>query len=101
MTTLLTTLWTHRHLGLLTEDPGTTAPVIRDWAGPRVLPQDDVGDMGPAQEQDGPPAVIQGLELWRALAAPAPGHPEERPDAPRIRLLATADPRRWTDLGNA
>jgi levansucrase len=66
----------------------------------RVLPHHDVWDTWPVQEEDGSTAVIGGAELWMALSAPAVGHPEERHDHARIRLLArTAD--RWRDLGHA
>jgi levansucrase len=52
------------------------------------------------QEEDGSTVVVHGAELWMTLSAPAVGHPEERHDRARIRLLArTAD--RWSDLGDA
>jgi levansucrase len=51
------------------------------------------------QEKDGSIAVVLGAELWMALSAPAAGHPEDRHDRARIRLLArTGD--RWDDLGD-
>lgn len=51
------------------------------------------------QEEDGPTVVVAGSELWMALSAPAVGHPEERHDRARIRLLGrTAG--RWRDLGD-
>jgi levansucrase len=65
-----------------------------------VLPDHDVWDTWPVQEEDGSTTVVDGAELWMALSAPAVGHPEERHDRARIRLLArTAD--RWRDLGEA
>lgn len=79
------------------EDPATTAPAIGPV--PRVLPHHDIWDTWPVQEEDGPTAVVAGAELWMALSAPAVGHPEERHDHARIRLLArTAG--RWRDLGD-
>jgi levansucrase len=64
-----------------------------------VLPRHDIWDLWPVQEEDGPTAVVSGAELWMALSAPAAGHPEERHDRARIRLLArTAG--RWRDLGD-
>jgi levansucrase len=67
---------------------------------PRVLPHHDIWDVWPVQEVDGSTAVIDGLELWMALSAPAVGDPEERHDHARIRLLGrTAD--HWRDLGDA
>ncbi|MBO3749984.1 glycoside hydrolase family 68 protein [Streptosporangiaceae bacterium NEAU-GS5] len=92
----MTTLWTQRHLDLLIEEPTTTAPL----AGPvgRVLADDDVWDMWPIQDEDGSVAVLCGQELWMALAAPAVGHPEERHDVARIRLLTT-DGHGWKDRG--
>jgi levansucrase len=51
------------------------------------------------QEEDGSTTVVDGAELWMALSAPATGHPEDRHDHARIRLLArTGD--RWHDLGD-
>ena len=50
------------------------------------------------QEYDGTPSVVQGRELWMALSAPAVGHPEDRHDVARLRLLAT-DGAAWSDLG--
>lgn len=64
-----------------------------------MLPDHDIWDTWPVQEEDGSTAVVHGAELWMALAATAVGHPEERHDRARIRLLArTAD--RWRDLGD-
>jgi levansucrase len=52
------------------------------------------------QEQNGTTTIVGGAELWMALAAPAAGHPEQRHDHARIRLLArNAD--HWHDLGDA
>jgi levansucrase len=63
-----------------------------------VLPGHDVWDTWPVQEEDGATTVVDGAELWMALSAPAVGHPEERHDHARIRLLArTGDG--WQDLG--
>ncbi|RGA06102.1 glycoside hydrolase family 68 protein [Microbispora triticiradicis] len=97
--------WTRRHLDLLTTGPltlapETTAPPAHTPAPPRVLPGDDVWDLWPIQEEDGSISVVLGRELWMALSAPAAGHPEERHDHARIRLLAR-DGDGWHDLGPA
>ncbi|GAA5063341.1 levansucrase [Thermocatellispora tengchongensis] len=92
--------WTRRHLGLLTEAATTTAPVIGPADAPRVLPDHDLWDVWPVQEEDGSTCLISGQELWMGLSAPALGHPEERHDLARIRLLAKGGGR-WTDLGPA
>ncbi|MEV0630970.1 glycoside hydrolase family 68 protein [Nonomuraea wenchangensis] len=92
--------WTHRHLGLLAADDATTAPVIDFAALPRILPGHDVWDLWPIQEQDGSTSVAGGRELWMTLSAPALGHPEERHDRARIRLLGRRGDE-WADLGNA
>jgi levansucrase len=92
--------WTRRHLDQLTEDSTTTAPVIDFAALPRMLPDHDLWDLWPIQDEDGSTSVISGQELWMALSAPALGHPEERHDQARIRLLAKNDDE-WKDLGNA
>ncbi|MFB9615770.1 glycoside hydrolase family 68 protein [Kutzneria kofuensis] len=92
-----TARWTHDHLARLAEDPATTAPAIGHE--PRVLPHHDVWDSWPVQEEDGSTTVVHGAELWMALAAPAVGHPEERHDRARIRLLARTG-ERWRDLGD-
>lgn len=58
----------------------------------------DIWDTWPVQEEDGATTVVHGAELWMALSAPADGHPEERHDRARLRLLArTTD--QWRDLG--
>ncbi|WP_125725624.1 glycoside hydrolase family 68 protein, partial [Kibdelosporangium aridum] len=91
--------WTRDHLDRLVEDPATTAGEIGPATPPRVLPEHDIWDSWPVQEEDGSITVVQGAELWMALSAPATGHPEERHDRARIRLFArTAD--QWRDLGN-
>lgn len=90
--------WTGRDLDRIAPSPGTTAPVLVAPL-PRVLPGHDVWDMWPVQDQDGSTAVVDGAELWMALAAPADGHPEERHDRARLRLLTHADGR-WTDGGD-
>ncbi|HYQ64841.1 glycoside hydrolase family 68 protein [Actinophytocola sp.] len=83
---------------MLTQSPATTAPVIAPT--PRVLPGHDIWDTWPVQEENGATTVVDGAELWMVLSAPATGHPDDRHDHARIRLLArTAD--RWHDLGNA
>jgi levansucrase len=91
--------WTRRHLDRLVERPATTARPVPFSALPRVLPHDDVWDLWPVQEPDGAPTVVRGQELWMALSAPAAGHPEERHDVARIRLLAK-DTAGWQDLGH-
>ncbi|SPL99188.1 Levansucrase [[Actinomadura] parvosata subsp. kistnae] len=92
--------WTRRHLDLLAESGATTAPVFDPAAVPRVLPGHDVWDLWPVQEEDGSTSVSGGHELWMALSAPALGHPEERHDRARIRLLGRNGDT-WQDLGNA
>ncbi|MEU6715973.1 glycoside hydrolase family 68 protein [Nonomuraea sp. NPDC046802] len=92
--------WTSRHLDLLAETGATTAPVIDVPALPRILPDHDLWDPWPIQDEDGSTSVINGQELWMALSAPALGHPEERHDQARIRLLGKNGDT-WTDLGNA
>lgn len=92
--------WTRRHLDQLTETGTATAPVIDPPALPRILPDLDLWDLWPIQEEDGSPSVIGGRELWMALSAPALGHPEERHDRARIRLLGKSGDA-WEDLGNA
>ncbi|MEV6158154.1 glycoside hydrolase family 68 protein [Nonomuraea sp. NPDC052129] len=93
--------WTHRHLDLLAEAATTSAPVIAPASVPPILPSHDLWDLWPIQNEDGSTSVIGGQELWMALSAPAAaGHPEERHDQARIRLLARRDDE-WKDLGNA
>jgi levansucrase len=92
--------WTRRHLDLLVESAETTAPVLDPVAEPRILPDHDLWDLWPVQEEDGSTCVIGGHELWMTLSAPALGHPEERHDRARIRLLARSGDG-WKDLGHA
>ncbi|GAB1818834.1 glycoside hydrolase family 68 protein [Herbidospora sp. RD11066] len=94
----MTTLWTRRHLDLITEDPATTAPLITGPVEP-ALPGFDLWDMWPIQEEDGATALFDGRELWMGLAAPVVGHPEDRHDVARIRKLALDDGK-WIDLGD-
>jgi levansucrase len=89
--------WTRRHLDRIVDSPATTAPRIA-WPAPRLLPVDDLWDLWPIQEPEGPPVVVDGAELWMALSAPADGHPEDRHDIARLRLLARRG-EAWTDLG--
>ncbi|WP_212735220.1 glycoside hydrolase family 68 protein [Herbidospora galbida] len=95
---MTTTRWTRHHLDLITEDPATTAPLILGPVEP-ALPGFDLWDMWPIQEEDGATALFDGRELWMGLTAPALGHPEERHDVARIRLLALDDGK-WIDLGD-
>jgi hypothetical protein len=90
--------WTRRHLDRLVETPATTAPALGPSAPARALPGHDLWDPWPVQEPDGSPAVMSGSELWMALSAPATGHPEERHDLARIRLL-TRSGGSWQDHG--
>nr|WP_203950063.1 glycoside hydrolase family 68 protein [Microbispora rosea] len=92
--------WTRRHLAVPYDGAAATAPVVDRTAAPRVLPHDDVWDLWPIQEEDGSTSVVRGRELWMALSAPAVGHPEERHDHARLRLLARGGDG-WTDLGHA
>ncbi|UBU18415.1 glycoside hydrolase family 68 protein [Nonomuraea gerenzanensis] len=92
--------WTHRHLGLLAESAATTAPLIDPTALPRILPGHHLWDLWPVQDEDGSTSVAGGRELWMALSAPDRGHPEERHDHARIRLLGKKG-NEWTDLGDA
>ncbi len=98
MTVTTTTRWTRRHLDLITDAPATTAPPILGPVPP-ALPGYDLWDMWPIQEEDGATALFDGRELWMGLTAPALGHPEERHDVARIRLLAL-DEGKWVDLGD-
>ncbi|GGK81248.1 levansucrase [Sphaerisporangium melleum] len=92
--------WTGRHLDLLAETGATTAPVFDPAALPRILPGHDLWDLWPIQEADGSVSVAGGHELWMSLSARATGHPEERHDRARIRLLARNGDT-WRDLGDA
>ncbi|QFY07750.1 glycoside hydrolase family 68 protein [Nonomuraea phyllanthi] len=94
-------LWTGRHLDRLAESRATTAPAIDLAALPRILPEHDLWDLWPVQDEDGSTTLIGGRELWMALSAPAQGHPEQRHDRARIRLLARDGAGRWSDLGYA
>jgi levansucrase len=63
-----------------------------------MLPDEDVWDIWPVQEADGSLCVVLGHGLWMALSAPAAGHPDERHDVARLRLLASSG-EGWHDLG--
>lgn len=64
-----------------------------------MLPHHDIWDMWPVQEEDGTAVRVPGGELWMALSAPVAGHPEDRHDRARLRLL-TRSGDRWDDLGH-
>jgi levansucrase len=89
--------WTEQHLGRLTETPATSTPVATSLP-PRVVAHHDIWDPWPVQDADGRPLIVDGEELWMALSAPAVGHPEQRHDHARIRLLAKAKDE-WRDRG--
>jgi levansucrase len=93
-----TLLWTREHLDRVVENAATTAPLIAAQEVPPIVPDEDIWDLWPVQEVDGSPSVVCGEELWMALSAPAVGHPEERHDRARLRLLARAGDA-WSDLG--
>jgi levansucrase len=93
-------LWTRQHLDRLVETAATTAPTIGDRESPRVVRDDDIWDLWPVQEMDGSPSGVRGGDLWMALSAPAVGHPEERHDVARLRLLVNRA-NGWDDLGPA
>lgn len=90
-------VWTARHLDRIVESAATTAPAIVGDL-PRVVAGADIWDLWPVQEPDGSPSVVCGGELWMALSAPAIGHPDERHDIARLRLLGAAGDE-WSDLG--
>jgi levansucrase len=92
--------WTRQHLDRFIESAATTAPTIGAARAPRVLPDDDVWDLWPVQQENGSPSVVLGRELWMALSAPAVGHPDGRHDVARLRLLAKDDVGSWYDLGH-
>jgi levansucrase len=92
-------LWGPRELSRLKESPLTTAPPAPD-AMPRVLPGHYLWDMWPVQDLDGSPVVVMREEIWIALTAPRHGHPEDRHDVARLRLLAGSEAG-WRDLGAA
>lgn len=92
------TRWTLADLGRLDPGDDQTAPLVDAGAVPRVLAGEDIWDPWPLQEEDGTPAVVDGAELWMALAAPAAGHPEARHDVARLRAFAVRDGA-WQDLG--
>jgi levansucrase len=90
--------WGREHLDRLVGSEATTAPTIGPEPLPRVLANEDIWDLWPVQEPDGSPCLVRGHELWMTLSAPAIGHPEERHDVARLRLLAAAGGG-WSDLG--
>jgi levansucrase len=93
------TLWTPAHLERLRPDPATTAPPVGPEDVARVLPHDDVWDPWPVVDADGRIVTIGGGEVWMALSAPARGHPDDRHDVARLRLLLRHGPA-WTDCGH-
>lgn len=89
--------WTRQHLGRLVPSPTTTAPIVRSSDLPPLLQGEYTWDMWPVQEPDGSPTVVLGAELWMTLSAPVRGHPEDRHDVARLRLLARKGGA-WRDL---
>ena len=91
--------WTRQHLARLVPSRMTTAPIVRLSEVPPLLTGKYAWDMWPVQEPDGSPTVVLGAELWMTLSAPALGHPEDRHDVARIRLLGRRGGA-WRDLGH-
>lgn len=92
------TRWTADDLGRRVDAEATTAPLVGPGRPARVLAGEDIWDPWPLQEEDGTPSIVDGAELWMALAAPAVGHPDARHDVARLRLFSVRDGR-WQDLG--
>jgi levansucrase len=92
----VSTAWTREHLQGDLARPETMTPVLRDV--PRMLAEIDVWDMWPVRTPNGSVAAVCGDELWVGLTAPAVGHPGERHDVARLRLMRKAS-RTWDDLG--
>jgi levansucrase len=93
----VTTAWTREHL--LAGDllrPESMTPVLAD--PPRMLADIDVWDMWPVRTPDGAVADVCGAEVWVGLTAPSVGHPGERHNLARLRLLQRGDGS-WSDLG--
>lgn len=81
----MTTSWTSEHVASIGSD-GASPPVI--VAGDlRAVPGLDLWDPWPVRQVDGGIARHDGDELWVALSCPASGHPGERHDRARLRLL--------------
>ncbi len=93
-----TTPWTAQQLARLDPGPENTLPLIGDAGEPHILPNVDFWDLWPIRTSDGQVAEVCGHSVWAGLSAPAFGHPGDRHDSARIRLVGRGDDR-WTDLG--
>lgn len=92
----MTSAWTREHLAGDLARPETMTPVLDRV--PRMLATVDVWDMWPVRTPDGRVAEVCGEELWVGLTAPASGHPGNRHDVARLRLMRRG-PGAWDDLG--
>jgi levansucrase len=93
-----TTSWTRDHLSLLQDDPTTATAVIGSNDVRPLVDGLHFWDLWPVRTPAGEVASWCGREVWAGLSARAVGHPGDRHDVARIRLVArTADG--WDDLG--
>lgn len=88
--------WTADHLATLDPQRMAFAPVI-DRPAP-ILPDVDLWDYWPVQEEDGRQAHIAGGQLFIFLSAPLQPDPDARHGHARLRLLHRKDGA-WRDLG--
>lgn len=95
----MTTAWRTDDLATLHPSPRTTASVIDGSDLVPMAPGFDVWDVGPVRTPAGAVAVVDGIELWLALSAPAVGDPGHRHDIARLRLIAGTPTDGWRDLG--
>jgi levansucrase len=95
----MTTAWTDTDVGRIAGQSIDRAPILGAPATTKILPGLDLWDMWPVREGDGSIALLDGVEHWMALSAPADGPPGSRHDIARIRLIARRG-ETWTDLGN-
>lgn len=88
--------WTREQLAGGDPLPDTLTGVFAEL--PRMLDDIDIWDMWPIRTPSGAVADVCGSEVWVGLSAPAVGHPGERHDQARLRMLRR-DSAGWTDLG--
>lgn len=92
----MTTAWRPEDLVGDLRDPGTLTPVLGQLR--RMLPDIDIWDMWPVRTPTGAVADVCGGEVWVGLSAPATGHPGERHDQARLRMMRRQGDG-WVDLG--
>jgi levansucrase len=99
LTRATTSRWTHDAIAQLAGKSIPAAPLIPEAATHKFIPDFDLWDIWPLQNDDGSVAQCAGGTIWMVLSAPCLPDPNARHDSARTRLLFYKDAT-WHDCGN-